>query len=119
MITDEILPWPRDQRRQPGYQLGVCLPSPLLSCVIELRGPANDLLHPVVREGLAALRGVLAGNATWRAEVVPKPKPETPDAAEARRAQRLTRRPRLGLTGERRSLARRRSAVLGGAPTRL
>lgn len=32
--------------------------------------------------------------------MVPKPKPETPDAAAARRAQRLTRRPRIDRAGE-------------------
>ncbi len=171
-----------------------------MSCVVELRGAATDLLHPVVREGLATLRGalsavgralprhvlnelegflgcgdpvngaglerlcryilrpplakgrlqrredgsvvvglkrvwsdgtsalvfspselverlvalvpppranqviyggVLAANAAWRAEVVPSPPPETPDAAKARRAKRLTRHPRMRLAGER------------------
>ncbi len=62
-------------------------------------------LIPPPRANQVVYRGVLAGNATWRAEVVPKPKPETPDAAAARRAQRLTRRPRLDLTGERPSWA--------------
>ncbi|MFO1539531.1 MAG: transposase, partial [Chloroflexota bacterium] len=31
-----------------------------MSCVVELRGAATDLLHPVVREGLATLRGALS-----------------------------------------------------------
>jgi hypothetical protein len=31
-----------------------------VSCVVELRGAATDLLHPVVREGLATLRGALS-----------------------------------------------------------
>ena len=46
-------------------------------------------------------RGVLAANAAWRAEVVPSPPPESPDAAKARRAKRLTRHPRMRLAGER------------------
>jgi hypothetical protein len=46
-------------------------------------------------------RGVLAGNAAWRAEVVPRPPPETPNEAKARRAKRLTRQPRMRLAGER------------------
>ena len=62
-------------------------------------------LIPPPRANQVVYRGVLAGNATWRAEVVPKPKPETPDAAAARRAQRLTRRPRIDLAGERPSWA--------------
>lgn len=31
-----------------------------VGCVLEIRGGAHDLLQPVVREGLAALRGALA-----------------------------------------------------------
>lgn len=31
-----------------------------MACVLEIRGGAHDLLQPVVREGLAALRGALA-----------------------------------------------------------
>ncbi len=44
---------------------------------------------------------MLAANAAWRAEVVPSPPPESPDAAKARRAMRLTRHPRMRLAGER------------------
>jgi hypothetical protein len=35
----------------------VCVRPGVVSCVVELRGAATDLLHPVVREGLATLRG--------------------------------------------------------------
>ncbi len=44
---------------------------------------------------------MLAANAAWRPEVVPSPPPEPPAAAEARRAKRLTRHPRMRLAGER------------------
>jgi hypothetical protein len=44
---------------------------------------------------------VLAANAAWRAEVVPRPPAETSEAAQARRAKRLTRWPRMRLAGER------------------
>ena len=44
---------------------------------------------------------MLAANAAWRAEVVPRPPPESPEAAKARRAKRLTRHPRTRLAGER------------------
>ena len=40
----------------------------------------DRLLLTGVRANQIVYRGVLAGNATWRAEVVPKPKPQTPDA---------------------------------------
>ncbi len=36
---------------------------------------------------------VVAANAAWRAEVVPSPPAESPEAAKARRAKRLTREP--------------------------
>ena len=35
-----------------------------MSCVLELRGSAHDLLHPIVEEGLAASRGALAAAGT-------------------------------------------------------
>jgi len=38
----------------------VCVRPGVVSCVVELRGAATDLLHPVVREGLATLRGALS-----------------------------------------------------------
>jgi hypothetical protein len=44
---------------------------------------------------------VLAANAAWRAEVVPRPPPESPEAAKARHANRLTLHPRIRLAGER------------------
>ena len=58
-------------------------------------------LVPPPRANQVIYRGVLAGNAAWRAEVVPSPPPETPEAAKARRAKRLTRHPRMRLAGER------------------
>jgi len=58
-------------------------------------------LVPPPRANQILYRGVLAGNAAWRAEVIPTPKVETPDAAAARRAKRLTRSPRIKLVGER------------------
>jgi hypothetical protein len=45
-------------------------------------------LVPPPRANQVIYRGVLAGNAAWRAEVVPSPPPETPEAAKARRAKR-------------------------------
>ena len=38
----------------------MCSRPGFVSCVVELRGAATDLLHPVVREGLATLRGQAA-----------------------------------------------------------
>jgi hypothetical protein len=58
-------------------------------------------LVPPPRANQVIYRGVLAANAAWRAEVVPSPPPESPDAAKARRAKRLTRHPRMRLAGER------------------
>jgi hypothetical protein len=55
---------------------------------------------PPPRANQVIYRGVLAGNAEWRAEVVPKPKPESAEAAAERRARRLTRHPRIGPAGE-------------------
>jgi len=46
-------------------------------------------------------RGVLAGNAALRKEVIPKPKAELPEDAAARRSKRLTRNPRIKIEGER------------------
>ena len=46
-------------------------------------------LVPPPRANQILYRGVLAGNAAWRAEVIPTPKVETADAAAARRAKRL------------------------------
>ena len=62
-------------------------------------------LVPPPRANQVIYRGVLAGNAAWRGEVVPTPKPESPDAAAARRAKRLTRHPRINLVDERPSWA--------------
>ena len=56
---------------------------------------------PPPRANQVVYRGVLAGNAGWRKEVVPKPRPETQEAAAVRRAKRLSRRPRLRFEGER------------------
>ena len=39
---------------------GVCSRPRVVSCVVEIRGAATDLLHPVVREGIATLRGALS-----------------------------------------------------------
>ena len=58
-------------------------------------------------------RGVLAARAAWRGEVVPKPRVETEEAARARRAERLTRRPRVRLAGERASWAELLRRVFG------
>ena len=58
-------------------------------------------LVPPPRANQVIYRGVVAANSAWRAEVVPSPPPETPNAAKARRAKRLTRHPRMRLTGER------------------
>jgi hypothetical protein len=55
---------------------------------------------PPPRANQILYRGVLAGNAAWRAEVIPKPKPESQEAAAERRARRLTRHPRLDPAGE-------------------
>ena len=83
---------------------------------------------PPPRANQVIYRGVLAGNAAWREEVVPKPRPETPEAAAERRGKRLSRRPRLSSVGERPSweeLLRRVFSVEGfvcpscGGPLRL
>ncbi len=58
-------------------------------------------LVPPPRANQVIYRGVVAANAAWRAEVVPRPPPESPEAAKARRAKRLTRHPRMRLAGER------------------
>ena len=58
-------------------------------------------LVPPPRANQVIYRGVLAANAAWRAEVVPRPPAETPNEAKARRAKRLTRWPRMRLAGER------------------
>ena len=58
-------------------------------------------LVPPSRANQIVYRGVLAGNAKWRREVIPRPRPETPEAAAERRAKRLSRRPRLHFEGER------------------
>jgi len=55
---------------------------------------------PPPRSNQVVYRGVLAGNARWRAEVVPKPKPESAEAAAERRSRRLTRHPRIDPSGE-------------------
>ena len=62
-------------------------------------------LVPPARAHQAFYRGVLAPNAAWRKEVVPKPKPEAPEAAAERRAKRLTRTPRIKIADERPSWA--------------
>ena len=76
-----------------GTSALVFSPSELVERLVALVPPpwANQVIY----------RGVLAGNAAWRAEVVPRPPPETPEAAKARRAKRLTRHPRMRLAGER------------------
>ena len=56
---------------------------------------------PPPRANQVIYRGVLAGKAGWRKEVIPTPRPETPAAAAERRARRLSRRPRLHFEGER------------------
>ena len=58
-------------------------PSELVERLVALVPPprANQLIY----------RGVVAANAAWRAEVVPRPPAETSEAAQARRAKRLTR----------------------------
>ncbi len=58
-------------------------------------------LVPPPRANQLIYRGVVAANAAWRAEVVPSPPPETPNAAKVCRAKRLTRHPRRRLAGER------------------
>ena len=58
-----------------------------------------------VVEVLCWYRAILAPNAAWRKEVVPKPKPEAPEAAAERRAKRLTRTPRIRIAEERPSWA--------------
>jgi hypothetical protein len=58
-------------------------------------------LVPPPRANQVIYRGVLAANAAWRAEVVPRPPAENPNEAKARRAKRLTRWPRMRLAGER------------------
>ncbi len=58
-------------------------------------------LVPPPRANQVIYRGVLAGNAAWRPEVVPPPPREAPDVAAARRAKRLTRHPRINLVDAR------------------
>ncbi len=58
-------------------------------------------LVPPPRANQVIYRGVLAGNAAWRTEIVPKPTPEAPDVAAARRTKRLTRHPRINLVDAR------------------
>ena len=70
-----------------------------MSCTPELVERLVALVPPP-RANQVIYRGVLAANAAWRPEVVPSPLPETPDAAKARRAKRLTRHT-TGLAGER------------------
>ena len=76
-----------------GTSALVLSPSELVERLVALVPPprANQVIY----------RGVLAANAAWRAEVVPSPPPESPDAAKARRAKRLTRHLRMRLAGER------------------
>jgi len=72
-----------------GTSALVLSPSELVERLVDLVPPprANQVIY----------RGVLAANAAWRAEVVPSPPPETPEAAKALRAKRLTRHPRMRL----------------------
>jgi hypothetical protein len=58
-------------------------------------------------------RGVLAGNASLRDEVVPKPPAESASAAQLRRSERLTRRARLRVEGERASWSELLRRVFG------
>jgi len=58
-------------------------------------------------------RGVLAGNASLRGEVVPPPPAESASARQQRRSERLTRRPRVRLLGERASWAELLRRVFG------
>jgi hypothetical protein len=76
-----------------GTSVLVFSPSELVERLVALVPPprANQVIY----------RGVVAANAAWRGEVVPSPPPETPNAAKARRAKRLTRHPRMRLAGER------------------
>jgi hypothetical protein len=76
-----------------GTSALVLSPSALVERLVALVPPrrANQVIY----------RRVVAANAAWRAEVVPSPPRETPDAAKSRRAKRLTRHPRMRLAGER------------------
>jgi hypothetical protein len=76
-----------------GTSALVFSPAELVERLVDLAPPplANQVIY----------RGVVAANAAWRAEVVPRPQPESPEAAKARRAKRLTLHPRMRLAGER------------------
>ncbi len=76
-----------------GTSALVLSPSELVERLVALVPPprANQVIY----------RGVVAANAAWRAEVVPRPPPETPNEAKARRAKRLTRHPRTRRAGDR------------------
>ena len=58
---------------------------------------------PPAKANQILYRGVLAGNAAFRKEIVPRPKEELPEEAAARRSKRLTRHPRIKIEGERAS----------------
>jgi hypothetical protein len=68
---------------------------------------------PPPRANQVIYRRVLAANAAWRKEVIPKPKAEPAEAACARRSKRLTRTPRVRLEGERPSWSDRLLRVFG------
>ena len=88
-----------------GTSALVFSPAELVERLVALVPPpwANQVIY----------RGVLSANAAWRAEVLPRPPPETPEAAKARRAKRLTRHPRMRLAGDNRRACRRGTG--GGA----
>ena len=68
---------------------------------------------PPPRANTIVYRGVLAGNAAWRKEVIPAPKAETPQAVEARRASRLSRKLRGKVERERAGWAELLERVFG------
>src|SRR4051812_46219791 len=68
---------------------------------------------PPPRVNQITFGGVLAANAAWRREVIPPPKPGTPDAAAARAAKKLRKGPPLRIVTEKPGRADLLSRVFG------
>ena len=60
----------------------------------------SSSIVPPPRVNHITFRGILAVNASWRREVIPPPKPETPDVAAARAAKKLRKGPPLLIVTE-------------------
>jgi hypothetical protein len=68
---------------------------------------------PPPRVNQVVYRGVLSANAAWRREVIPRPKPEAPDAAAARAAKKLRKSPPIRIVDEKPGWAELLARVFG------